>query len=108
MEKLNCNFEKMEKLKYGKIIGKHKYSKGMGFLHISREKEIHAIPKRWDDLIPVSQKKYGKSQTFPRFCSLTDLELMKWMMKCRNRNKFFLLVFTSVVLFPIQGQSEYE
>ena len=30
-------------------MGKHKHSKVMGFLHISREAEIHTIPKPWDE-----------------------------------------------------------
>ena len=41
------------------------YSKGMSFLHISREAEIHTVPKRWDELIPKLQNKYGKHRQIP-------------------------------------------
>ena len=42
---------------YGKSMKKHKHSKVIGFLHISREAEIHKIPKRWDERIPILQNK---------------------------------------------------
>ena len=32
---------------------KHKHSKVKGFLHILHETEIHAIPKAWNELIPI-------------------------------------------------------
>ena len=40
-------------LSTAKIMGKHKYSKGFGFLYIphysiSREIETHTIPKTWE------------------------------------------------------------
>ena len=41
-------------------MGKHKHSKVKGFWNISRETEIHAIPKAWDELIPIKRKKYGE------------------------------------------------
>ena len=56
---------------------KHKYSKVKGFLKISCEAEIHTIPKRWDEGIPILQNKYGKTETTPSSALLTDLELMK-------------------------------
>ena len=36
----------------------------MGFLHISREVEIHAIPKTWEKWILIKRETYGKTQTF--------------------------------------------
>ena len=41
-------------------MGKYKHSKVKGFLNILRETEIHAIPKAWDELIPLKWTKYGK------------------------------------------------
>ena len=43
------------------ILGKHKHSKVMGFLHISCVTLIHAIPKIWEKWIPKVRKKYGKT-----------------------------------------------
>ena len=37
---------------------KQKHSKVKGFLNILGEAEIYAIPKAWDEWIPIS---YGKS-----------------------------------------------
>ena len=39
------------------------HSKVKGFLHISRETEIQAIPKPWDEWIPILRNKYGETQT---------------------------------------------
>ena len=36
----------------------------MGFLDISGEAEIHAIPKTWEKWIYIVREKYGKTQTF--------------------------------------------
>ena len=52
MEQKPMNFPKhgiSEFLCYGKIMRKHKHSKVMNFLHISREAEIHTIAKSWDE-----------------------------------------------------------
>ena len=43
------------------ILGKHKHSKVMGFLHISCVTLIQTIPKRWEKWIPKVRKKYGKT-----------------------------------------------
>ena len=43
---------------------KHKHVKDKGFLNISREAKIYAIPKSWDEWIPAVRKKYVKKQTF--------------------------------------------
>ena len=45
-------------------MGKHKHSKVKGFLNFSREAEIHAVPKSWDERIPMLREKYEKTQTF--------------------------------------------
>ena len=50
-------------------MGKHKYSKGLGFLHIphvsiAREIEIHTIPITWENWILKVRETYGKTQTF--------------------------------------------
>ena len=48
-ETMRCpRHEKKEFPYYWKIMGKHKYSFGKGFLHISRETEIHTTPKTWE------------------------------------------------------------
>ena len=52
---------------------KHKHFKFIGFLHISREAEIHTIPKWWNELIPILQNKYGETQTIPRFYSTLQI-----------------------------------
>ena len=49
----NSKHGNSEFTKYGKILGKQKDSKGFGFLYIphysiSREREIHTIPKTWE------------------------------------------------------------
>ena len=41
-------------------MGKHKYSKGMGFLHIFCKPEIHTIPKTWKKWILIVRKTYEK------------------------------------------------
>ena len=41
-------------------MGKHKHSKVKVVLNISGGTEIHAIPKAWDEWIPIVRKKYGK------------------------------------------------
>ena len=40
--------------------GKHKSFKSMGFLNISGEAEIHAIPKIWEKWIYLVPGKYAK------------------------------------------------
>ena len=45
-------------------MGKHKHFKFMGFLCISGEAEIHAIPKTWKNWISIVREKHGKTQTF--------------------------------------------
>ena len=57
---------------------KHKHSKVKGFLNISCEPKIHAIPKAWDESVLIVQKKYGKKQTFPNY------ETRKYFMLSRN------------------------
>ena len=69
MEQKPMNFPKhgiSEFLCYGKIMRKHKHSKVMDFLHISREAEIHTIAKSWDEWILILRNKYGKTQTISR------------------------------------------
>ena len=61
---------------YGKIMGKHKYSKGLGFLHvphssISREIETCTIPITWEHWILIVRETYGKTQTFQSYGFLT-------------------------------------
>ena len=61
---------------YGKIMGKHKYSKGLGFLHvphssISREIETCTIPITWEHWILIVRETYGKTQTFQSYGLLT-------------------------------------
>ena len=51
---------------YGKIIGKRKDFKGLGFLDIphssiSREIETHTIPKTWENWILIVRESYGKT-----------------------------------------------
>ena len=46
MERVNSN--SMEK-----NMAKQKHSKIKDFLNLSREAEIHAIPKAWDEWIPI-------------------------------------------------------
>ena len=55
-------------------MGKHKYSKGLGFLHIphssiSRVIETHTIP--WEIWILIVEETSGKAQTFKSYRSLT-------------------------------------
>ena len=50
---------------------KHKGCKVKGFLNILREAEIHAIPKSWDERIPMLREKYEKTQKFPSSRFLT-------------------------------------
>ena len=45
-------------------MGKYKYSKAIGFLHISCEASIHTISKIWEKWILIVRKKYGKKQIF--------------------------------------------
>ena len=50
-------------------MGKHKYSKGLGFLHIphfsiSREIDTHAISKTSENWIVIVTETYWKTQTF--------------------------------------------
>ena len=45
---------------YGKSMRKHKHSKVIGFLYISREAEIHTIPKRWVNEFPYYRISMGK------------------------------------------------
>ena len=58
-------------------MGKHKYSKGLGFLHIphssiSREIETYAIPKTWENWMLIARETYGKTQTFHLFVSFLN------------------------------------
>ena len=58
-------------------MGKHKYSKALGFLHIlqfsiSRVIESHTITKTWENWILIVREKYGKTQTFQGYRSLTN------------------------------------
>ena len=46
---------------------KEPYNPTIGFLHISCEALIHAIPKTWEKWISIVRKKYGKTQTFQIF-----------------------------------------
>ena len=48
---------------YGKSMEKHKHFKFMGFLNISDEAEIHAIPRTWEKWMPMIREEYGKKQT---------------------------------------------
>ena len=53
-------------------MGKHKYSKGLGFLHIphssiSREIETHTIPIEWENWILIVRETYRKTQTFQSY-----------------------------------------
>ena len=52
MERVNSN--SMEK-----NMAKQKHSKIKGFLNLPREAEIHAIPKAWDEWIPIE---HGRSK----------------------------------------------
>ena len=52
-------------------MGKHKYCKGMGFLHISRETKIHTILKTWEKWILIARETHGKTQTFQSYGFLT-------------------------------------
>ena len=52
---------------YGENIAKQKRLKIKGFLNISREAEIHAILKAWDEWIPKVWEKYGEKQTFQNY-----------------------------------------
>ena len=61
---------------YGKSMRKHIRFKVIGFLRISREAEIHTIPKRWDEWICILQNKYGKTQTILTFCF--TLQILRW------------------------------
>ena len=59
----NSKHEKSEFTYQGKIIGKHKYFKGLGFLHIphsfiSREIETHTIPKTLENWILAARETY--------------------------------------------------
>ena len=50
-------------------MGKQKYSKGLGFLHvphssISREIETHTIPIEWENWILIVRETYGKTQSY--------------------------------------------
>ena len=50
-------------------MGKHKYSKGLGFLHIrhssfSPEIETHTIPKTWESRILIVREPMGKHKHF--------------------------------------------
>ena len=56
---------------YEKSMGKRKHSKIMGFLNISRRKEIHTISKTWEKWIPIVRKNYGKTKIFQRYRFLT-------------------------------------
>ena len=64
---------------YRKSMKKHKHSKVICFLHISREAEIHAIPKRWDEWIPILYNKHGKTQTISSFCSSFRVDENSWI-----------------------------
>ena len=50
-------------------MGKHKHFKFIGFLNISGEAKIHAIPKIWEKRIYIAQKSMGK-QRFPKFFTI--------------------------------------
>ena len=52
---------------YGKSMGKHKHFKFMGFLNILSEAEIHTISKIWEKWIPIIRGKYGKKQAFQSY-----------------------------------------
>ena len=57
-------------------MGKHKYSNGLGFLHIphssiSREIETHTIAMTWENWILIVRATYGKTQTFQSYKFLT-------------------------------------
>ena len=39
---------------------KYKHSRIKGVLNISREVEIHAIPKAWNEWITMAQEKYDR------------------------------------------------
>ena len=72
----NSKHGNSEFTKYGKIMGKHKYSKGLGFLHIphysiSRDIETHIIPIIWKNWIHIIRGTYGKTQTFQSYVSYT-------------------------------------
>ena len=57
---------------------KCKHSKVKGFLNISRETRIHAVPKVWDEWIPIVRKKYGDKQIFQSY------KIPKYFMWSRN------------------------
>ena len=53
-------------------MGKHKYVKGLGFLHIPhssilREIETHTIPITRENWILIIRELYGKTQTFQSY-----------------------------------------
>ena len=45
----------------------------MGFLNILGEGEIYAIPKIWEKSIYIVQEKYGKTQRFPIFFTISQI-----------------------------------
>ena len=45
-------------------MGKHKHLKVKGFLNVSYEAEIHAVPITWEKWISIVREKHGKTQTF--------------------------------------------
>ena len=47
-------------------MAKLKHSKVKRFLNISREAEIHAIPKAWHDWNPIVWEKYGEKTNIPK------------------------------------------
>ena len=47
-------------------MGKHKHLKVKVVLNISGDTEIHAIPKAWDEWIPIVREKYGKNTNIPK------------------------------------------
>ena len=57
-------------------MGKHRYSKGLSFLHIlhssiSCEIATHTIPKTWEKWIFIARETYGKTQIFQSYWFLT-------------------------------------
>ena len=57
-------------------MGKHKYSKGLDFLHVPRssilrEIKIYTIPITWENWILIARETYGKTQTFQSYSFLT-------------------------------------
>ena len=45
-------------------MGKQKHFNFVGFLNISGEAEIHAVPKTLENWISIVREKHGKTQTF--------------------------------------------